>query len=140
MIQLNTVGASHSPLSIFESIFIYFRMLHYKILALLKHLLNYRVAIMKMLQQKETLEYLVHLIQAQWRGSPSAYAQKLGISESTFFRYLDILKKLDVPVSYNRSGQYYFFPKPVSIKLNFEIEFLDDNSGSSPTPNADLNL
>ena len=96
--------------------------------------------IMKMLQQKATLEYLVHLIQAQWRGSPSAYAQKLGISESTFFRYLDILKKLDVPVSYNRSGQYYFFPKPVSIKLHFEIEFLDDNSGSSPTPNADLNL
>ncbi len=96
--------------------------------------------IMKMLQQKETLEYLVHLIQAQWRGSPSAYAQKLGISESTFFRYLDLLKQLDVPVSYSRSGQYYFFPKPVSIKLNFEIEFLDNDPGCSAKPTIDLNV
>ncbi|MDE5574717.1 MAG: hypothetical protein K2I87_03275 [Bacteroidales bacterium] len=93
---------------------------------------------MKMLQQKETLEYLIQLIHMQWRGSPAAYAQKLGISESTFFRYLDALKQFDVPVSYNRIGQYYFFPKPVSIKLHFEIEFLDAKSDSS-TPNADLN-
>ena len=108
--------------------------------ALVKTYLPIERFIMKMLQQKETLEYLIHLIQTQWRGSPSAYAQKLGISESTFFRYIDILKQLDVPVSYNRSGQYYFFPKPVAIKLHFEIEFLNENSGSSSTPNADLNL
>lgn len=112
-------------------------MLHYKVSTLLKRLLTYRVAIMKMLQQKETLEYLVHLIQSQWKGSPSAYAQKLGISESTFFRYLDLLRRLDIPISYNRSGQYYFFPKPVSIRLNFEIKFLHDNSCSSSTPITD---
>lgn len=129
----------HSSLSIFGSIFTYFRMLHYQVSTLLKSLLTYRVAIMKMLQQKEALEYLVHLIQSQWKGSPSAYAQKLGISESTFFRYLNFLKQLDIPISYNRSGQYYFFPKPVSIKLNFEIEFLHDKSDSS-TPTIDLKI
>ncbi|MCM1084755.1 MAG: hypothetical protein NC357_00280 [Bacteroides sp.] len=89
---------------------------------------------MKMLQQKETLEYLIHLIQMQWRGTPAMYAQKLGISESTFFRYLEILKSFNVPVSYSRTQQCYCFTKPVSIRLNFEINVEDVESPENEAP------
>lgn len=76
---------------------------------------------MKFLRDSERIERLVHLIQMQWHGTPADYAQKLEISESTFYRIIATLRDLGAPIMYNQIDCCYLFTRPTEIKCGIEV-------------------
>lgn len=64
---------------------------------------------MKLFEQKEFIERLLHLVRIRWKGTPEEYAEKLSVSPSTFYRYLNELREMGVGISYNKQGMHYCF-------------------------------
>jgi predicted DNA-binding transcriptional regulator YafY len=56
---------------------------------------------MKTLETLQRLEQMDQLIRLKSTGSPNLFATRLGISKSSLYNYLEILKLLGGPVRYN---------------------------------------
>jgi hypothetical protein len=53
-------------------------------------------------------------------GKPNEFAEKLNISRSTLFEYLNLLKRYGAPIEYNPLIQSYYY----TDGGNFEIKFV----------------
>lgn len=60
------------------------------------------------------------LISKKATGSPSDFARKLEISESTLYEYLTIMKELDAPIMYDKNRPSYYYSREGSFKICFE--------------------
>lgn len=61
---------------------------------------------------KEKITLLIRLdrlIKIKGTGAPDALAQRLGISRSALYRYLDVLKQFGAPVDYCHVRETYFY-------------------------------
>ena len=70
------------------------------------------------------LECINKMIVGKQTGSPPVFAQKIGVSEATLYRYLRLMKILGAPIEYNPILQTYFYER----KGNFMIRFCETES------------
>ena len=68
-------------------------------------------------------ERMDDLIARKCTGTPLAFANKLNISESTMYEYINILKERGAPIDYEEDRQTYFYKE--EGKFNFLFKKLD---------------
>ena len=73
-------------------------------------------AIVKQLYMKERIDQLIRL---QATGSPRALASRLGISRTTVYRLIDVMKELNAPVTYDIKLQSFVYESAVKFKVGF---------------------
>lgn len=55
---------------------------------------------------------LHELIKRKSTGDPQAFADRMGVSRATLFRYLDELRDLNADIDYDKERPSYFYKKP----------------------------
>lgn len=73
-----------------------------------------------MLKYFDRLKKFDYMIRHSITGTPKECAEKLEISRSRFYEFLEDLKLLDIPVEYNKDLKTYKYKKPGVLKLGFE--------------------
>ena len=68
----------------------------------------------------ERFEKIDYLIAKKSTGSPSEFAKKLDISESTLYEYLNELKVKGAPILYNKYKATYFYEEEGKFKIILE--------------------
>ena len=68
----------------------------------------------------ERFERIDYLISRKGTGTPSTFARKLDISESTLYEYLNELKDKGAPILYNKFKETYFYYEEGRFKIIFE--------------------
>ncbi len=75
---------------------------------------------MKLLNEKERIEYLDQLIRLNATGNAHTLAVKLNVTDRTVFRMLNQLKKLGCPIYFNRAKNSYCYEYEGHIVIKFE--------------------
>ncbi len=73
----------------------------------------------KLEEQINQIEQLDQLIRMQATGSPKQLAGRLGVSEASLFRLLDVMKKLKAPIKYDIYLQSYIYEYQVHFEFGF---------------------
>lgn len=72
---------------------------------------------MNFLKQLQILKIIDDLIRKQSTGSPGELAQRLNISRTSVFYYINLLKKFGAPISYSRRLKSYFYKESFTLIL-----------------------
>ena len=72
---------------------------------------------MNFLRQLQVLRKIDDLIRDRATGTPGELAQRLDISRSSVFYYINILKKVGAPVSYSKRLKSYFYKESFTLIL-----------------------
>lgn len=72
-----------------------------------------------MFTRLETLDYL---IRSKSTGTPTALAQRLGISKRALFDALDTMRSLGAPVCYDKYRKCYYYSEEGEFCLRFKRE------------------
>ena len=67
------------------------------------------------------LRQVNQLIRQQRTGNPKQLAEKLGISERQVYNYIEDLRDQEVPISYCRFRQTYYYSEPVELRISFSL-------------------
>ena len=103
---------------------------------------------MKLLEILERYQQIDRLIKRQSTGTPKEFADKLGISKSQLFNYLEDLRDRGAAISYNKTLGSYIYLKPVEITAVFSVRTRDEDEELSepgavylrvPQPNKPAN-
>ncbi|MBS3769881.1 MAG: hypothetical protein V5A59_11445 [Bacteroidales bacterium] len=70
----------------------------------------------------ERLERMDRLIRMKNTGTPRAFADKLGISESHLYFCLKELKEYGLPISYNGVKRSYYYREDVKLRVSVSIQ------------------
>ncbi len=73
---------------------------------------------------------LDHLINYKSTGTPADCAMKIGISESSLYDYLRLLKEMGAPVMFSRGRRTYYYAEGGHFHISFltrekQAEFVD---------------
>lgn len=79
---------------------------------------------MKALEQIERLKQMDNLISKQCTGSPSNFAQKLGISKSYLYEELGYLKSLGLNVRYSRTYASFLYSNHLRLKASLQLSVI----------------
>jgi len=74
---------------------------------------------MKVIDILQRLEQMDQLIRLKATGSPRAFASRLGISKSSLYNYLELLRMLGGPVQYNQQLSTFEYEYSVVLQLGF---------------------
>ena len=69
------------------------------------------------------LQAMDKLIQLKATGNASEFAQKVALSRSTIYKYLEILKDLGAPIDYCTKRRTYYYQKPVKLEIAFKDKY-----------------
>ena len=61
-----------------------------------------------------------YLIARKSTGSPAEFAEKLGISRSALFQYLQEMKSMGVDIHYSNSNRSYYYADGKRIRISIE--------------------
>ena len=81
---------------------------------------------MNLLKDFQRLELLHTLILKEKTGSPKQLAEQLGISRATLYVLIDEFNSLNMPVSYSRKYETFYYQQDVKLELSFKIETIID--------------
>lgn len=73
------------------------------------------------------LNKLHRLIKTHRTGSPQELAEKLHISRRHLYNVLEDLRMLGARIDYSRSDYTYYYTNHFELRLNLEVEYLDEN-------------
>ena len=65
------------------------------------------------------IEQIDQLIRMQATSKPKEFAEKLGISESTLYRYLNEMRDLKAPISFDKIKNTYYYCENGKFKTGF---------------------
>ena len=65
----------------------------------------------------ERLKRMDALIRRRGTGAPRAFAKLLGISRSTLFLYLGLLKDYGAEIAYDRERESYYYERDFTLQL-----------------------
>ncbi len=72
------------------------------------------------------IERIDSLIKKRATGSPEQMARLLGVSRSTWFNYLTVLKEdLHFPIEYDRHTRTYYYSKTGAFRIGYVADELD---------------
>ncbi|MDD4971352.1 MAG: hypothetical protein PHT07_18130 [Paludibacter sp.] len=93
---------------------------------------------MNFLQNVNRIERLHTLILQKKTGNPKELAERLGISRASLYILIDEFNSLNLPVSYSRKLETFYYEREVKLTLSFKVELIDNpdelikiNGGSS---------
>lgn len=75
---------------------------------------------MTTIQILNLLERMDQLIRLRATGTPSQFAQKIELSKSMLYIYLDLLRDLGAPIQYSKSEKTYFYAYKVTLHLKYK--------------------
>ena len=78
---------------------------------------------MKLQETIERYRKIDMLIRREKTGSPVEFADKLGISRSQLYNYLDELRDYGAGIIYDRAKGSYLYLYPVEIRAEFSLTF-----------------
>ncbi len=82
--------------------------------------------IMKIFEIIERLDLIYKLIKEQQTGTAKEFAQKVGLSRSQLFNYLDYLKSFDIEIKYDIFLNSYVIESKKELKIQQPIRVLND--------------
>lgn len=65
------------------------------------------------------LERLDNLIRIKATGTPKILSQKMGVSERTVYKYIEILESLGAPVTYSKTKESYVYENDGYFNFRF---------------------
>lgn len=74
----------------------------------------------------DRMQKLHHLILNYSTGTPQELADKLSISRSSLYNLLDELKSFDLPITYCKVRQTFYYTKQVEFNLQCSIKIIDE--------------
>ncbi|MGB0881138.1 MAG: hypothetical protein ACPGTO_11315 [Polaribacter sp.] len=69
------------------------------------------------MQKIKTLCAVHHAIKTQMKGSTTEIAERVGLSRSCFYKYIEEIENFGAEVSYSRSKRCFTYEKPFELKL-----------------------
>ena len=75
----------------------------------------------------DLMERMDQMIRFENTGDASEFSERLGISRRQLYYYVDELKDLGLPLSYNRNSKTFFYEKKCMLKINITIRELGDS-------------
>lgn len=79
---------------------------------------------MPILDYIERIKRIDQLIRLRATGTPKELAQKLGLSRSTVYEYINIMKEINAPIEYDDASQNFIYTEEVKFKVEFaRIEY-----------------
>ena len=83
---------------------------------------------MNFLQNVNRMEKLHTLIIQRKTGTPQELAERLGISRACLYILIDEFNALNLPVSYSRKYETFFYEREVKLTILFKVEeIVNDN-------------
>lgn len=83
-------------------------------------------------QHIELIKRMDQLIRLRATGNYKQFARRLGISNATLYRLLDVLKyDLEAPIRYNYLNESYEYEKNGSIEIRFIPKNMIDSNGAN---------
>jgi len=79
-----------------------------------------------MINQFQRIQKINRMIKSASTGSPREFADELGISESHFYRCIDELQDMGVPIQYSRARRTYFYENNTELSLSFSLKIISD--------------
>ncbi|TAE30466.1 MAG: HTH domain-containing protein [Cytophagales bacterium] len=63
-----------------------------------------------------------YLIRTRATGTPEQMAERLGVSRSTWFNYVAVLKTdMNFPIEYDRQAQTYYYTRPGAFRMGYVV-------------------
>lgn len=87
---------------------------------------------MSFIEQLQLLERMDQLIKMHATGTPKQFAEKLAISQSRLYDYINILKEMGGKIEYSKYLHSYIFKEDVGFKIGFtHVEALQVKGGNN---------
>ena len=74
---------------------------------------------MKLIDKIQKIERMDLMLRRIGTGKPQEFAQRIGIAESTLYKYLKLIKKMGVPINFCRSRISYKYEFPTKLNFGF---------------------
>ncbi|GAA4277038.1 HTH domain-containing protein [Aquimarina mytili] len=71
------------------------------------------------IKQIELIQRIDQLIRMQATGTADEFAYRLGISKTTLYRVINVMKQLNAPISYDLKVQSFVYDKAVGFRVGF---------------------
>jgi len=81
---------------------------------------------MNFLKNINRVEKLHNLILQEKTGTPKELAESLRISRATLYVLIDELNALNMPVSYSRKYETFYYEKEVMLTITFNVKTIDN--------------
>jgi len=77
---------------------------------------------MSILKFKSRLDHFDYLVRHGITGTPKQCAKKLGLSKSSFYRFLEDLILMNIPIAYNSEMKTYEYQEDGKLIFGFEFD------------------
>lgn len=81
---------------------------------------------MKITNQLQRIRKMNERIKSENTGSPKEFAEDLGISESHFYRCIEELQEMGIPIKYSRSRRTYFYDNNSELSFSYSLKLISD--------------
>lgn len=81
---------------------------------------------MKIISQLQRIQKISRMIKSANTGSPKEFAEELGISESHFYRYIEELHDMGIPIHYSRSRKTYYYENNMELTLSYSLKIISE--------------
>ena len=75
----------------------------------------------------ERIKRIDQLVRLQATGTAKELSEKLGVSKSTVYEYLNIMKEMNAPLKYNELAKTYYYTNLGKFEFGFKLSELSDN-------------
>jgi hypothetical protein len=82
---------------------------------------------MNILQTIERVEKLHSLILNRRTGKPDELAKRLGVRRASLYVLIDEFNALNMPVTYSRKSETFYYKQDVRLTLAFKVEIIDSS-------------
>jgi len=83
---------------------------------------------MNFLQNVNRMEKLHTLILQRKTGSPKELAERLGISRACLYMLIEEFNSLNLPVSYSRKLETFYYERDVKLTISFKVEEIENDN------------
>ncbi len=77
---------------------------------------------MKIEQYIQRIQQIDNMIRCRRTGSPGELARRMGISESTLYKYISFMRDSGAPIAYSKKSQTYYYEHRVEFSYGFSIK------------------
>ena len=86
-----------------------------------------------MISQLQRIQKINRMIKSARTGTPKEFADELGISESHFYRYIEELHEMGVPIQYSRTRRTYYYENNTELSLTYSLKIISEKGAKEIT-------
>jgi hypothetical protein len=75
----------------------------------------------------DVMERMDQMIRLENTGDAYEFSERLGISRRQLYYYVDELREMGLPLSYNRCAKTFFYEKRCRLKIDISVRELGDS-------------